>query len=150
MRRASELCSDCGLCCDGTLFSSVSLEAAGLVTAREHHLPVLETADACKFELPCPALRGVLCGIYEERPEQCADYECELLLSVDEGDTSFDEAREIIEATRTIRSRVTEAIGDTPWWTAHRRSLEAEQTEPAELLADLKALEELVRTHFWG
>ena len=154
--RAAELCTDCGICCDGTLFSSVSLEAACLVTARVHRLPVLETASACKFELPCPALRGVLCGIYEERPEQCADFACELLIRVDEGGLSFDDARDIIEATRAVRSRVTAAVGSAPWWSAHRSALEAERTDPtwasdnAELLADLKALEELVRVHFWG
>ena len=156
MTRADELCTDCGICCDGTLFSSVSLEAPGLVAAHKHRLPVLETADACKLELPCPALRDVLCGIYEERPEQCAEYACELLIRTDEGQLGFDDAREIIEATRAVRARVTAAIGTTPWWTALRSATEAERddaswaSENATLLADLRSLEELVQRHFWG
>jgi Fe-S-cluster containining protein len=156
MPKAAELCTDCGICCDGTLFSSVSLDAPGLITARAHRLPVLETASACKLELPCPALRGVLCGIYEERPEQCADYACEVLINVDDGALSFDDARAIIESTRTLRARVAEAVGNTPWWAAHRSAIEAERTNPtwarenADLVADLRELEELVRTHFWG
>jgi hypothetical protein len=121
-----------------------------------HRLPVLETVDASKFELPCAALRGVLCGIYEERPEECADFACDLLVRVEEERLSFDDAREIIETTRAIRSRVTAAIGATRWWTAHRSAIEAERSDPAwanenaELLADLKALKERVRSHFLG
>ena len=89
MTRAADLCTDCGLCCDDTLFSSVSLDAAGLITAREHRLPVLETVDSCKLQMPCPALRGVLCGVYEDRPEECADFSCDLLERVEEGRLSF-------------------------------------------------------------
>jgi Fe-S-cluster containining protein len=156
MPQPAELCTDCGICCDGTLFSSVSLDAHGLTAARKHRLPLLETRDAIKLELPCPALRGVLCGIYEERPEACADYACELLIGVDEAELEFDDARRIIEATRAIRTRVSEAIGTTPWWTARRSAREAAQKDPtwardnAELLADLDELEQLVQQHFWG
>lgn len=156
MPRASDLCTDCGICCDGTLFSSVSLEAEAVVTARQHHLPILETVDASRLELPCAALAGVLCGIYDERPEACSDYSCELLIRVDEGDLSFEDAREIIESTRTLRARVSETTGDTPWWTAHKKAIAGERDNPtwardnAALLADLKELEKLVRFEFWG
>ncbi|RLB64679.1 MAG: hypothetical protein DRI90_04035 [Deltaproteobacteria bacterium] len=156
MPRASELCTDCGICCDGTLFSSVSLDAAGLVAARAHRLPVLETATESRLELPCAALRGMLCEIYDERPECCADYACELRLQVDDGRLTLADGQEIIEATRALRAQVVEAVGATPWWADHRSALEAERTNPSwarekgELLAHLKALEKLVRHHFWG
>jgi Fe-S-cluster containining protein len=155
MSEPGELCSDCGICCDGTLFSSVSLDAAGLITAREHRLPVLETHDSCKFELPCPALRGVLCGIYDQRPEQCADFACALLIGVEEQRLTFDEARTIIDETRALRSRLDAALGTTPWWVARRSTAEAQRTDSTwaknngELIADLKALEDLVKRHFW-
>ncbi len=156
MRAASELCYDCGLCCDGTLFSSVALDAQGIATAREHRLPLLETVDALKFELPCPALRGVLCGIYEERPETCADFSCEVLVAVDEGDLSFEDARAIIDRTRSLSLRIRAVIGDTPWWSARRSALAAQRSggahtiEQTERLMELNALEELVRDNFWG
>ncbi len=156
MTHASELCSDCGICCDGALFGSVELEGPGLVVAREHRLPMVETADGHKLELPCPVLKGVLCGIYDERPECCAEYFCELLLRVEEHGLSLDEAREIIHKTRTVRSRVTAAVGATPWWLALRSASEAQRADPrwaddnAELLAKLKALEKLIQRHFWG
>ena len=146
MPHASELCTDCGICCNGTLFSSVTLDAAAIVTARAHHLPILETASECRLELPCPALHGVLCGIYEDRPEPCADYACELLLSVHNEELSFDDAREIIEHTRTIHERVVEEVGIVSWWTARRTALDSSQ----ELSEDLETLERLVRVHFWG
>ena len=156
MTRAAELCTDCGICCDGALFSSVALDAAGLVTAREQRLSVVETASECQLPLPCGALRGVLCGIYEERPECCAEYECELRVRVVERGLSLAAARSIIDQTRVTRSRVLAAVGPTPWWAALRAATEAERTnqawarENAALLADLKALDQLIRHHFWG
>ncbi len=156
MTLASELCSDCGLCCDGALFSSVSLEAADLVTARAHRLPVLETAQGCRLELPCPALRGVLCEIYDERPECCAEFVCELLGRVDDRRLSLDQAQMIIDETRSIRARVRAATDTTPWWLALRSAAEAERSntawasDHAALLDDLKALEKLIRRRFWG
>jgi Fe-S-cluster containining protein len=153
--RAAELCTDCGICCDGTLFSSVTLEDADVPAVRQHRLPMLETQSSYKLELPCAALRGVLCEIYDERPETCADFACELLTRVDERRTSFAKARGIIAKTRAARSRVDASIGDTPWWVAHRSALEA-QREPgwaeanAQLVEDLKTLDGLVRRHFWG
>ncbi|MFP6685525.1 MAG: YkgJ family cysteine cluster protein [Polyangiaceae bacterium] len=156
MTRAADLCTDCGLCCDGTLFSSVSLDPAGLITAREHRLPVLETVDSCKLQMPCPALRDVLCGVYEDRPEECADFSCDLLERVEGGQQSFEGARRIIEETRALRARLSETIGDTPWWTARRSLLDAVHHAPDtagdrdELLADLNALAKRVRRHFLG
>ena len=156
MPDSSELCSDCGICCDGSLFSSVSLDAAGLTAARDHRLPMVETSDGFRLELPCPALRGVLCEIYEERPSCCAEYSCELLTQVDEGELSFDDARSIIEALREVRSRQVEAVGTTPWWTAQRAVTEARRSSPTwaadhpAIVADLLEIETLVRRHFWG
>lgn len=154
--RAAELCSDCGICCDGTLFSSVSIEGAGLATARQHRLPIVETAEEHKLALPCGALRGVLCGIYEERPECCAEFSCELLLDVEHESRSFRDARRIIDATRAVSARVSAEVGDTPWWVAHRAAIAAERGDAtwardnAALLSDLKQLHELVTRHFWG
>jgi hypothetical protein len=134
----------------------VSLDAAGLITAREHRLPVLETVDSCKLQMPCPALRGVLCGVYEDRPEECADFSCDLLERVEEGRLSFGAARRIIEETRALCARIKERIGDTPWWTARRSLLDGVHDAPGtagvrdEGLADLNALAKRVRRHFLG
>jgi hypothetical protein len=156
MTRAATLCSDCGICCDGTLFSSVTLEDADVVAVRQHRLPLLETRNGYRLELPCEARRGVLCGIYDERPEICADFACELRIRVEERRMSLSKARGIVAATRAARARVRAAIGDAPWWVAHRDALAAERANPdsvsddAELGSDLKTLEALVRRHFWG
>ncbi|MBW2456513.1 MAG: YkgJ family cysteine cluster protein [Deltaproteobacteria bacterium] len=156
MTNASGLCTDCGICCDGTLFSSVTLNGTDLATTRGHRLPVVKTADGHKLELPCAALRGVLCGIYEERPECCADYACELLVRVADGRLSMENARDIIEVTRATRARVKAAVGATPWWLAQRSAIEAVRADGdwardhAELVADLDTLEMLVGRHFRG
>lgn len=126
------------------------------MAARAHRLPVVESSSGATLALPCAALRGVVCGIYPERPECCADYECELLLRVTYQRMSFAEARAIIEKTRACRSRVAAVTGRAPWWVAHRSALVAARSHPswavdhAELIADLEALERLIRVHFWG
>ncbi len=155
MPYADELCTDCGLCCDGTLFSSVSVDGAGLATARLHRLPLLETPDSVRLELPCPALHGVLCGIYEERPESCADFACELRLSVDEGEMSYDDARAVIDKTRALREVLEVQIGATPWGQARREVRQRGAAEAsagdshAELLVSLNELHALVNDYFW-
>jgi len=74
------LCRACGLCCDGSLFGAVPLEAAELGAARAHRLPILPRGNA--FEQPCTALeaRGAhrVCAIYEERPRACRAFVCRL------------------------------------------------------------------------
>jgi uncharacterized protein len=153
---SAQLCHDCGLCCDGALFSSVSLEPAGVLAARAHGLPVVQTLEAFQVDLPCAALHGVFCSIYDERPECCADFSCALADRVNQGTLSLDKARGIIDKTRARRSRVTAVVGATPWWLAHRSALEAEYTNPrwaldnAQFLSDLKALNNAIVRHFWG
>jgi hypothetical protein len=101
-------------------------------------------------------LRGVLCGIYEERPECCAEYRCELLLRVADRRQTIDRARKTIEETRAVHRRVKAVVGQSPWWSAYRSALQAEQTDSewvtdhAALASDLKQLDRLVRLHFWG
>jgi hypothetical protein len=58
------LCRSCGLCCDGSLFGRVTLQAD------EVHLPVLEQ--------PCAAHSSSACSIYAERPRACRAFTCRL------------------------------------------------------------------------
>jgi Fe-S-cluster containining protein len=74
------LCRSCGLCCDGSLFGGVILEADELRGARKNHLYVLPRGNA--FEQPCSALStrsdGCECSIYSDRPRACRAFTCRL------------------------------------------------------------------------
>jgi Fe-S-cluster containining protein len=89
---SDELCTSCALCCDGTLFGSVKIEPE----ERPHvRLPILDAdREARRVMLqPCVALEGRRCSVYEERPQSCARYECELRKGLAAGAVSIEEAR---------------------------------------------------------
>lgn len=87
------LCTQCGLCCDGTLFADVELSGAEAA-----HLEVLgidvddESADAGLLSQPCPALAGRRCRIYAQRPKCCRTFACALLQDVQNGAVGVEEA----------------------------------------------------------
>ncbi|MBL6764765.1 MAG: YkgJ family cysteine cluster protein [Verrucomicrobiae bacterium] len=95
------LCTRCGLCCDGTLFTSVvcatgtearRVEAAGL------SLNFIEGVGA--FTQPCSRLKDTRCTFYADRPTRCRKFECELLKRTDRDEVSRNEAVSIIEQTQ--------------------------------------------------
>jgi hypothetical protein len=97
-----ELCTRCGLCCDGSLFAEVEL--AGRAETRGLEilgLDVEEDDGGCGLLMqPCAALRGTRCGIYAHRPECCRTFECRLLQDARRGAVSVERARERIAAAR--------------------------------------------------
>ena len=59
--------------------------------------------DGHFFGLPCPAHDGSACTAYEERPQVCRDYECDVLRSVRLGEQSADVAMRLIA---TLKQKV--------------------------------------------
>ena len=103
-----QLCTRCGLCCDGSLFADVELagsaEAAGLEVMG---LEIEEDdTDGAVLVQPCGALRGKLCGIYAHRPECCRTFECRLLQDARRGAVSVEQALEHIAETLKHVGRV--------------------------------------------
>lgn len=105
------LCLDCGLCCDGTLYSYVALQetddreklaARGIALKTENN----ETG----FDQPCSAYRSHCCSIYEARPMICREYRCALLRQHEDGKVSLEEARSLINDTITLRDRVRRGV----------------------------------------
>lgn len=74
------LCRSCGLCCDGSLFGRVPLEAEEAPVARKRGLLVLD--DGRAFEQPCAALATAggdrTCAAYADRPAACRRFVCRL------------------------------------------------------------------------
>ena len=103
-----QLCTRCGLCCDGSLFADVELagsaEAAGLEVMG---LEIEEDdADGALLVQPCAALQGKRCGIYAHRPECCRTFECRLLQDARRGAVSVRQAVEQIAETLKRVGRV--------------------------------------------
>ena len=125
--KPEDICLACGLCCDGVIFVDVKLEAsddpmpllalgAPLSATRDksavsasagqpEHVP--SKSRTGYFPQPCLAFDGCKCGIYNQRPKYCREFECLLLRSVRAGKTEKTAALRVI---RTAKQRA-----DTVW-----------------------------------
>lgn len=105
------LCTRCGLCCDGSLLADVELDDREAADLEILGLEV-EDGDAKGglLLLPCGALRGTRCSIYEHRPSCCRTFECRLLQDARRGAVTVERATEIIAETRRHIGRVNELI----------------------------------------
>ena len=137
-----DLCLDCGLCCDGTLFSSVDVapgEAEGL--------PVVAEGRKLKVLQPCPAHDG-RCSVYADRPRSCREFSCVPLDAVESGAMTLAEATGLLRRAKaqsvSVRARLR---GEGPLWRVVEgriRSPEWRRTH-ADLLLDIALLRELLR-----
>jgi len=95
---AAQLCSQCGLCCNGVLFGDVELQpgdkAAQLASLG---LPIFRKGRKQAFTQPCSCLEAGLCRIYADRPKQCRAFRCTQLRLVDQGQ------KPLLAALRKIR-----------------------------------------------
>lgn len=108
---ADAVCMDCGLCCDGTFFGSVTIAAAEQPRLERVGLQIVDDDGAPVMPQPCSALRGCLCTVYADRPDACARYECSLRKDIIAGAKSAMEARADVLRMRALRATFCEAFG---------------------------------------
>jgi Fe-S-cluster containining protein len=115
-----DLCSSCGLCCNGVIFANVGLRL-GDDAARLHALglPVCTPHSKLRpphLNQPCAAFDGCRCRVYADRPQYCREFECVLLKSVKAGRTEPATAMRIVRTARDRAEKVRRllgALGDT-------------------------------------
>jgi hypothetical protein len=98
-----QLCPNCGLCCDSTLFADVELlKGDDPQRLAELGLTVQQkTKTKLAFSQPCACFGGKFCNIYAERPNRCRLFECGLLKRVASGDMTTGAALKKISEART-------------------------------------------------
>jgi Fe-S-cluster containining protein len=103
MNGVEQLCPNCGLCCDSTLFADVELRA-GDDAKRLEKLGLTigqKTRTKLAFAQPCACFDGKFCKIYADRPKRCRLFECGLLKRVEANEMTAGAAlRKISEAKR--------------------------------------------------
>ena len=101
---ASKLCLECGLCCDGSIFSHVELN--------KHDCDKLdiEFEEGKRLTFPCEHLHRKRCTIYQKRPTVCASYRCKTLAALETGKMAFSEAQEIIHKAAKLGREFEAAI----------------------------------------
>ena len=104
----AELCPNCGLCCDSTLFADVELRKGD----DAEHLQRLgfalfqKTETRLAFNQPCSCFDGRLCRNYGDRPKRCRLFECGLLKKVQAGEMTSRAALKKISEAKTSAEKV--------------------------------------------
>ena len=113
MNAVDQLCPNCGLCCDGTLFADVELRAGddtkhlaklGLSVRKKGQVKVA-------FTQPCACFDGRLCKIYSQRPKHCQLFECGLLKKVNTGEMKASAALKKIAKAKKLVTKLEELLG---------------------------------------
>ena len=98
LRDGSELCTSCGLCCQGILEKAAVLEPDEVKLARDLGLKLFTSSDGInKFHLPCPLIEGNVCSVYmSPHPNVCKEFQCILLDPLLSGEISLEASLKII------------------------------------------------------
>ncbi|MCP3102552.1 YkgJ family cysteine cluster protein [Myxococcus sp. K15C18031901] len=100
----STLCLHCGMCCDGTLFTHVSLQPTEVLALQQRGVPVGQRADGSPALVQhCAALDGRACTAYAERPAGCRRYQCQLYGALAEKEVSLEEALAVVDEAHALR-----------------------------------------------
>ncbi len=163
--QATDLCSACGLCCNGVLFYSVRLqekdspkELIGL------GLKLQRKKKQYSLLQPCPAFCGTYCSIYEHRPTRCRAFECVQLRQLAAGETTEVTALQRISEAKESADRVMELMWKMGERNEKRNIIrryesicarvpdESEEPQATELKNQLtvamEKMEEILRKHF--
>ena len=107
-----QLCPNCGLCCDSTLFADVELRAGDDATRLKKLGLTLEKKGKAKiaFAQPCACFDGKLCKIYADRPKRCGLFECGLLKRVEAEEMTANAALKKISEAKKLAGKVRELL----------------------------------------
>jgi uncharacterized protein len=112
MNGIEQLCPNCGLCCDSTLFADVELRADDDAQQLRQLGLTLEKKGKSKlaFAQPCACFDGKLCGIYDGRPARCRTFECGLLKKVEADEMTSAAALKKISDAKLLAKKVREML----------------------------------------
>ncbi len=107
-----QLCPNCGLCCDSTLFADVELRAGDDARRLQELGLTLAKKGKSKlaFSQPCACFDGRLCEIYHDRPKRCSLFECGLLKRVAKGEMTTKAALAKISDAKKRAEQVRELL----------------------------------------
>jgi len=103
------LCTNCGLCCDGTFYSAARLKP-GDDRVFMQSVGVLFSEDEREFHLPCSCLDSKRCSIYERRFSTCREFRCRLLDDFESGRVTLTEALSVVATGSALRDALRAAL----------------------------------------
>jgi uncharacterized protein len=103
----SDICTQCGMCCDGTLFNHAKIiDDADAVAVEGLGLTILTKEDKKRyFPQPCACFK-TCCTVYERRPKVCISFYCAPLKKVRNNEMDLKEAQKDIQTALHIRAEL--------------------------------------------
>lgn len=101
---SSSLCLECGLCCNGSIFSHAELNEDDC-----KRLGISYHNDA-RLSFPCQHLSGRSCTVYQQRPAICASYQCKTLAAMKAREIGLGEAQDIIRKASKLDREFEQSI----------------------------------------
>ncbi len=114
---SSILCSQCGFCCDGTIFADVQFQE-GDPEGRLRRLLNLRPGRV-KFCQPCVALDGKLCRIYKDRPRHCQNFECLLFKAILADESKLPAALRTVRTSQRLVERIRRRLRELGYQDEH-------------------------------
>lgn len=148
----SELCLECGLCCDGSLFKHLRVTAPEREALVALGIGVSAKRGADFMALPCGKLEGTACTIYGARPGGCRRFVCALGRRLEAKEVSPGEARAVVRDLQARVAVLREAWPPPPGVPAVQHAREALESPTSRIteaaIAALKAVEACKAEHF--
>lgn len=106
------ICTECGFCCDGTLFNRAIVKQNEVIDESYTFFVLPEEGTTShSFRLPCNYLKDKFCTIYNTRPYKiCENFKCKLLRSVNNSTVTFTEALKIISEITLVKVRINDNL----------------------------------------
>ena len=138
------LCLECGMCCDGTLFTHVALspeESKRLGIDGVIRQPCQKLGAQCR------------CLVYADRPKACARFVCMLGRALEDGEVGLEEAVVTVREAQVLRGRIDALVpgGGAAISKARQYEDRGPDSEVAVKVRDARrALEAFTARHFLG
>ncbi len=104
------ICVNCGLCCDGTLFPYANINESENIDPT-FAFKTFDNDGKRGFKLGCCYLKDKKCTIYDKRPYSiCSSFQCEQLKLFIANKISYDEAMKIINSTILLKESIDKSL----------------------------------------
>jgi len=103
------ICMECGLCCDGSMFRHAKIDKSDDPTfLKQMGVESVEVRDKQFFQLPCTGQEGKRCRQYNDarRFKVCKTFKCRLLKQYISGEISYHAAMAVIREIMIRRQSV--------------------------------------------
>jgi Fe-S-cluster containining protein len=129
----SSTCTQCAICCDGTLYGSVEVDAESVETLLARGANLDRDGEKYRFKQPCAFSVACHCTVYDHRPLICRNYSCLSLDGVRDGQIAIEELLARIAAVKQTLARIRALLLPGETLVCAKRRCQAAAQDPAQM-----------------